>query len=294
MSTSDALVAVAGWEMRFGAGMRLNLESDAPSELVILAFEEFLDQTARQRSELRVLAEAKGAKYREVHVTREPVGLWSKVRDTFSGPDWAERSVLIDISTMPREVIWWTFSCLRAARSQARYVYYKAKVYSQSWLTRDTAKPRLVYQHSGVSELGRETCLLLLSGFDTDRAAQLIQFFEPRKVLFGLQSGAQFDNQIKNVEQNKQSMGRMPSIRFFDLDAFSDDHGLRAMEDAIASEIHTFNVVATSLGPKPSAVALYRLQCNHPDIALAYAPSRQFNMEYSDGIGDALRGVLDR
>ena len=70
-----------------------------------------------------------------------------------------------------------------------QYVYYFPASYATEWLSRDTDRPRLVYQHSGISELGRDTCLLLLSGFDTDRAAQLLQFFERAAVVVGIQKG---------------------------------------------------------------------------------------------------------
>jgi hypothetical protein len=135
--------------------------------------------------------------------------------------------------------------------------------------------------------------LLLLTGFDPDRAAQLIQFFEPRKVVMGLQSGTQFDNQIRNVERAKRLLEGKAGVRSFDLDAFSPDHGLSAIEGALGEELAIFNVVATSLGPKPSAVALYRLQRNHPEVALAYVPSREFSMSYSEGIGEPLWGTLE-
>jgi hypothetical protein len=131
-----------------------------------------------------------------------------------------------------------------------------------------------------------------MSGFDTDRAAQLIQFFEPGAVLIGLQTGAQYDNLTKNVEQTKKLLERKPDIKFFDVDAFSPDHGLAAIDGAISAYVGNFNIVAASLGPKPTAVALYFLQRKHTDIALAYAPSRQFNMSYSGGIGEALHGVV--
>jgi hypothetical protein len=292
MPKCDAVVAVAGWEERFKAGLRLDLESNAPSELVILTFEEYLRPTEGPRSEVSGFAKGSGVNYTEVRVKREPLALWTKMRETFSGGHWANRHVLVDISTMPREVIWWTFSSLRAAQAHVSYIYYKPREYSSSWLTRDTARPRLVYQHSGVSELGKDTCLLILTGFDADRAGQLIQFFEPRRVLMGLQSGAQFENQVRNVERAKQLLKGKAGLRCFDLDAYSADHGLRAIKDALSEELAVFNVVAASLGPKLSAVALYRLQREHQKVALAYVPSRQFSMAYSFGIGDPFGGVL--
>jgi len=292
MSKIDDVIAVAGWEERFAKGLRLDVESNAPTRLLLFAFEEYLNQTESSRKEASKFAEEKGVQYTEIPVRRDPRALWSRIRDTFSAAVWAQRSVLVDITTMPREVIWWTFSHLEAANCSVNYIYYRPTGYSSEWLTRDTDQPRLVYQHSGVSDFGRPTCLLLMSGFDTDRAAQLIQFFEPSAVLIGLQVGTQHDNQRKNVEPTRKLLERKSDIKFFDVDAFSPDHGLAEIDRAITAYVGKFNIVAASLGPKPSAVALYFLQRKHSDIALAYAPSRQFNMSYSGGIGQALYGVL--
>jgi hypothetical protein len=290
----DYVVAVAGWEERFLAGLKADLNTYLPNELFILTFGEFADKTNIARNKLTDLARDKGIQNHEVVVQRQPVQLWNTIRNTFSGSNWAKRSVLVDITTMPREVIWWIFSALSSSGSHISYVYHRPKIYNSEWLTRDTDRPRLVYQHSGIAELGRETCLFLVSGFDADRAAQIIQFFEPRKIIIGIQSGPQFENEIRNVKQSRRLLERAQNPEFFEMDAYSIDHGFEAMETALKSHFGIFNIVAASLGPKPSAVALYQLQVKHPDIALAYAPSRQFNYEYSYGIDEnPVIGVLN-
>jgi hypothetical protein len=288
----DDVIAVAGWEERFAKGLHLDVTANRPTHVFLFVFEEYLSQTDTSRKEISKFAEDNSVRYTEIPVRRDPRALWNKIRDTFSTDHWSGRSVLVDITTMPREVIWWTFSRLRAANCSVSYIYYRPTGYARDWLTRDTDQPRLVYQHSGVSVFGRPTCLLLMSGFDTDRAAQLIQFFEPAKVLIGVQVGTQHDNQTKNVERTKKLLERKSDINFFDVDAFSPDHGLAEIDSAIDPYVTNFNIVAASLGPKPSAVALYFLQRKHTDIALAYAPSKEFNMAYSGGIGEPLHGVV--
>lgn len=292
MQRIEAIIAVAGWEERFAKGLLVELNRHPPRQLVVFAFEEYLDQTQAGRAEARVSASECAISYREVLVTREPTKLWKIVREELENRKWTQRLVLLDITTMPRELIWWAFSALQAVDCQVSYVYHKPGGYPEDWVTRDTDRPRLVYQHSGISVFGRGTCLLIVSGFDTDRIAQLIQFFEPRAVTIGLQLGDQYENQRRNVDTIQRLLGTAPNVRFFEMDAYSSDHGLAAMEEAIKAEMDRYNIVATSLGPKPSAVALYRLQRKYPDIALAYAPSRQFNMNYSIGIGGSIDGEL--
>src|SRR5205809_6331957 len=204
----DAIVVVAGWEERFLAGLKRDLISSQPADLIVFRFDEYDKLTENNRIQVSQLAIAEGVRVAEVSVKRDPVHLWNTIRNTFMPTSWIERSVLVDITTMPREVIWWVFSSLRSIRSRVRYVYYQPRTYASQWLTRDTDQPRLVYQHSGVAEFGRETCLLLISGFDVERAAQLVRFFEPQQVIIGLQSGGQFDNESRNIEATKKRLDR--------------------------------------------------------------------------------------
>ena len=50
----------------------------------------------------------------------------------------------------------------------------------------------------------------------------------------------------------------------------------------------------SSLGPKPSAIALYRLKKKYPQTSLAYTPSNEFNRDYSYGIGEKCTGQLEQ
>jgi hypothetical protein len=104
---------------------------------------------------------------------------------------------------------------------------------------------------------------------------------------------SQFDNQAKNAGAIAPLLQRRPDVTIVQLDAYSRDHGRAAIVSALKGKIGSYNVVAASLGPKPSAVALYQLHCSHSDIPLAYAPSRQLSLEYSTGIGEPLGGDLD-
>jgi hypothetical protein len=292
MTRTDAVIAVAGWEDRFRLGLERDLTTHMPGEVLIVRFEEYSDLTNLGRTEIQTLADERGIRFTELRVTRDRQVLFERLRKTLSRPEWQGRSVLIDISTMPREVIWWTCSFLRSALCEVRYVYYPPTSYSDEWITRDTDSPRLVYQHSGLSAFGKQTCLMLLTGFDTDRANQMIQFFEPTLVSIGLQTGSQFDNETKNIASTRRALARSPVTEYFEVDAYSADRGYSAIAQATEVLGREYNVVAASLGPKPSAIAMYQVHLRNPEMALAYAPSRQFNPKYSAGIGAAVEGLV--
>jgi hypothetical protein len=149
-----------------------------------------------------------------------------------------------------------------------------------------------VYQHSGIAKLGKPTALLLLNGFDTERAEQMIQFFEPHLLMVGLQHGKQFQNEERNLKRAERLGQLIRNIRTFEIDAYSTDHGFSAIVEQIKPLVAQYNIIAASLGPKTSAIAMFRVIAEFPEIALAYAPSRQFNLEYSSGIGDSIEGSV--
>ena len=49
---------------------------------------------------------------------------------------------------------------------------------------------------------------------------------------------------------------------------------------------------AGSWSAKASAVALYRIHNTHPETTLAYAPSKEFNQDYSLGLAEFIFGHL--
>ena len=293
MMNSDALVCVAGWEERFVAGLKLDVDRFHPAEIVMIVFQEYKEETQANRSAVVLYAAENGIVWRELSVRREPREVWDTLRSDFTSPLWSRKRVVLDITTMPREVIWWSLSFLLEAGCELHYVYHRPQSYSSEWLTRDTDRPRLVYQHSGIAKLGKPTALLLLNGFDTERAEQMIQFFEPRLLLVGLQRGKQFENEERNLKRGERFGELIRNIKTFEIDAYSVDHGFSAIVEQVKPLLPDYNIIAASLGPKTSAIAMFRVIAEFPEIALAYAPSRQFNIGYSSGIGDSIEGSVD-
>eukprot|EP01037_Dinobryon_pediforme_P007472 gene7472-7536_t len=139
--------------------------------------------------------------------------------------------------------------------------------HSEDWLTREPDIPR----------------------FDSERVSQLISFFDPKKVLLGIQLGSQFGNHLRN---NGKLHKIEADYEIVEIDGYSSDMGYAALEGCVSKHIEEYNIVVTSLGPKLTALSLYKLFQKHNEIALAYIPCKDFNLEYSSGIGETINGTL--
>lgn len=293
MSILDAIITFASWEDRFYLGFEKNLQSNSTANVYMYYYKEYAKRTADNRIKVTQLCKKNkiNLKFTEI-VTKSPADTWRIYENELSGPNLTSRNVLVDISTMPRESIWSIFYFLEKAEANIHYIYYRPEQYNGEWLSRDPENPRLLFKHSGIAQLGRPIGLILITGFDPDRTLQLINFFEPKFVLLGIQSGRQFESNRRNIRAHQSLLKGQFNIKSFRLDAYSKDHGQADIENEVIKYLDNYNIVMSSLGPKTSAVSLYNVCKKFPEIALAYAPSREFNIDYSHGIGKKITGTL--
>lgn len=294
MSKVNTIVSVASWEKRFLEGFSRNLKSYNPDSALILYYEEYASITENNRKEVKNLCtEDQQIVYNEIEITFEsPPVTWKTLDKEFSNEAWENKNVLLDISTAPREAIWTTLHLLQGSKANIQYVYHRPKSYNQDWLSRDPGEPRLIYRQSGIMEPGKPTCLVIITGFDPERTEQLINYFEPQITCLAIQSGNQYENHRKNIDKHNAAIKAYANVELFDIDAFSIDHGYGDLSKCVSTMLKSHNIIMTSLGPKTSAIALYRLAQEHREIGLVYTPSREFNPDYSSGIGESLQGSL--
>lgn len=293
MTNDCALVTVASWEDRFILGLERLLGQRKVRRVLMYHYKEYARRSLANRNR----AEAVCAEFGIPLICHalsfaEYIGSWRKIESTVGVDLGSASNVLLDISTMPREAIWSILSLLGGSVASIAYAYHRPERYSSNWLSRDPGSPRLVFKLSGETILGLPTVLVVLTGFDLDRVMQLMTFFEPQLTLLGLQGGDQFANASANVKLHHDKFAKHSNVSEFQIDAFASDHGLSAVLSQVEEWLPKANIIMSSLGPKLGAIALYQTYQRHPRIALAYAPSNEFNSEYSVGIGETVLGTL--
>ena len=291
---SKVLLAFASWEDRFVQGLLDDLSLVVCSHVVIFYFSNYSAKTETPRTKLKAECEKRRLSYKEVELDPDrPHDNLREVDDTI-GRFASTSPIVVDISTMPREIIWYIFWLNEYREASLGYRYYSPADYSDEWISRDPGRPRLVHKLSGIARPRAKTALLVAVGFDVQRVWQLVRFFEPARLLVALQADSQFaaNDEIMREYVDQLRVGGTAST--FEIDAYGRDHGYHDFERQVASVVGDHNVVLSSLGPKLTAVSLYRIQRKWPEIGLVYAPANEFNIEYSRGIGTLYEGILQQ
>ena len=291
--TFDTIVTVCSWEPRFLLGMQRTLRECSAKVILAYFIGEYGDRTREARDGLRELA----AKQQPSLLLQEremtfatPTAAWEMLQRDLGPTAEVGEAVLVDLTTMPREIIWSTLFWLEAAGTKAHYVYNRPESYASDWLARDPNDPRLVYKLAGLLDVGRPTALAAVTGFDENRCRQAVEFYEPARVVLAAQGGRQYENNVRNIGPKFAADG-IP-IEHAELNAYGEDHGHGVLRGSVERLAQSYNVILCSFGPKPSAIALYRLQREFSQCALAYIGCKEYNLQYSAGLGSGLWGRL--
>lgn len=283
------LITFAGWEDRFILGARQIFSEKHISSVTLFYSKEFSHATAKNRTLFRRECQKKSTPLLDVEINfSSQKDTWATIWEQIQTID-SSNAVLVDISTMPREIIWYTLLALRELSITTDYVYHKPQEYGE-WQTEDTDTPRLPLKLSGISDLQKKTLLFIITGYDPLRTAQICNYFEPERIYLAAQAGTQFDNQSKNLDAHK-SIAKDINATLVSIEYCSPDCGKQAIIDAISDDIHNYNIILASLGPKISAIALFKIFCQHSEIALCYAPTKAINIDYSSGYSGSIYGA---
>jgi len=284
---------VSSWEDRSVLGCERILKDCQIENAILFNYKEYNEETTSNRKKLSKLFSENNSTLKEIELSfYDPAATWKKIFKSINELSIIGKNVLIDISTMPRDAIWTIIDLAKFNKADVSIVYHTPNTYSTKWLSRDHKKPQIVYKMGGITNIGMPTKLLIVSGFDIERIVQIINYYEPQHVLMGVQKGTQFNNQSLNTDKVKERFQTYRDFTIFSIDAYKKDFGFTEIENALASHIEESNIILNSLGPKLSAVALYKIHEKYEHTSLAYTPSGQYNLKYSVGYKDTIYSKL--
>ena len=292
MKKSDLFITFASWEDRFSIGFERNLEKVGVRKALVFYFGSFADRTRANRQVVDEVCKEKSIEYIPVRLDIDkPTNNWRTVLKFIESSIVGCQGILIDISTMPREIIWYVLWMVEQHSIVARYVYHSPEEYGGDWLSRDPQAPRFVYKLSGIALPSAKTVLFATVGYDLQRVKRLLDWYEPNKSIIGVQSESQFQGNDEAMAEY-EILEKEYNCEKFELDAFAEGGGMVVIQEVLESLGSSHNIIMSSLGPKLTAITLYKLQRQSEKIGLVYAPSNQFNENYSTGIGKCFEGPM--
>ncbi len=282
---TECIISVASWEDRFIEGFKIIIREKAPEMVLLFYFEEYLKWSKNNIEKADLECNNRGVEIKKVKLYNSDLIQSYRILEDELKP--TKDKIILDITTMPRETIWIILKMLQKKYNTIKCIYHKPERYGE-WLSRDPAQPRLVYGLSGIASLKKNTALLIITGFDVERAKQLNRYYEPKRLLMGLQEGKQYRNFEENRKKHEVRFKGIQNIKWFDIDSYSLKKVESTLKGIIKEEIKDNNIIASSLGPKISALGLYRMRLLNPEIALTYAPAHEYNRDYSFGYKETI------
>lgn len=210
---------------------------------------------------------------------------------------------LIDITTLTHETVMMFVTlingeglskkvCLAYAGAQA---YFVSDDISNWWLSRGVKDIRSVLGFPGLIRPSKKSHLIILVGFETERAKELIVQYEPVSISLGLgvepysQEFFTQNNWFKDqLSEFIKSIGN--SVREVSEFQFSCSD-CQSAKDAIlleASKFSDFNITIAPMNTKVSTVAAASAAIDNESIKLCYVEPFEYNIKYYSTPGETL------
>lgn len=153
-----------------------------------------------------------------------------------------------------------------------------------SWLSRGFREIRNIMGFAGHQIPGLPTVLVVLSGFEPERASRIIDAHEPKCVLLGIgnpPTNASFLE--RNLKEQKVVLARQ-DVEKFEFPANSVSDCVNALEELIKPHLGSANIVIAPMSTKLSTLAAMVIAERHPSIQLTYCVPGEYNIaSYSTG-----------
>lgn len=203
------------------------------------------------------------------------------------------QSVLLDISTFTRETI---LIALMLFKQDAfndidvtlcyvpadRYSASNHEKVSEIWLSKGVNEIRTVLGYAGSFTSLKKTLLIVLVGFEKERAEILINWFEADKLYLGYVPPQESHN-VALSEINIANFTRLVSIvgecDTFEFSCRYIDRTYDALKEIIESNKDEYNIIISPMNNKLSTLAVANVAFEYPEVQVCYASTNQYNTE---------------
>lgn len=204
-----------------------------------------------------------------------------------------EKNIAIDISTFNRENLFLVLkilSLIKICRINCTFFYNVAADMNTEWLSIGPYNVRPVLGYFGEQSPLRSTHLIIILGFELDRALEVIEAYEPMKLTILTGSKAEsmwsefYDRSNKVLEVLKNT--KYPTLEYKEISLINLDMIMRELE-TVSKTNEEYNCVIAPLGNKITSLAVGLHALKNEKVQICYAKPQDYNKEnYSKASDD--------
>jgi len=210
----------------------------------------------------------------------------SKSLDALAPP--VKKSILVDISTFTRESLLILLLFLRynvRSGDEIRFVYARAKEYSigedpeNKWLSKGIRDIRSVLGYPGEHSPLKKTHMIVMVGYEDERAVSLINEMEPHSVSLGLLDESEHagDNHHRtNSERFARLKKRLREVEEFTFSGYDPLVTKADLEQQVEAHKEC-NILIAPMNTKISTIGAALCAFDRPAVQLCYAPANVYN-----------------
>lgn len=225
---------------------------------------------------------------------RDPFGISGHMLDLAKTISSRSERTVIDISSFRREELLIMLRMLAHSSGpdvKCDLVYVKAEQFASDWLSRNTNEFRSVVGYPGEAIPSRRPHLVVLLGFEFERARDIIENYEPARISVGC--GVRRDHGNEGMYQrNRRLLSELKSLYGNTVDEFEFPLNRPAqVQEVLATVIAQgeFNHIIAPLNNKLSTLGVGVFAMRRPEVQVCYGVVEEYNeSQYSTPANEAI------
>jgi hypothetical protein len=210
------------------------------------------------------------------------------VEELFENPDDCS-TLIIDVTTFTHECL---LIALRAVHLQNQQkqkftniycVYTSAEKYS-SWLSKGCKDVRNVYGFPGFFKPQKKNALILLAGYEIERATRTIELLEPDILFLGIGKNPTHENNTEDMKAYAEKITNWVKCRqennsTFEFSCDDIEDAYKTLKTEIQNKKQDYNIIIVPLNTKLSTIATLLVALDEKDIQVCYSVPEFYNEE---------------
>lgn len=284
----DLLICSASFENRCFA-VASSIDLSMIDKALVCRYSGYIELSEGNNTKLRelLIEKAKGVSFDK----DAPLSIYDTLYDAIL--ECHPNSILLDISTFTRETILIILMLFRQEVFKDISVtlcYVPADWYSECnkenanniWLSKGVNDIRTVLGYAGIYTSLKKTLLIVLVGFEKERAEILINRFEADKLYLGCVPPQESHSEELSAI-NKVNFDRLTKIvgecNTFEFSCRYLQQTFDVLKNIIETNRDDYNIIICPMNNKLSTLAVANVAFKYPEVQVCYASTNQYNIE---------------